>query len=190
MESKFQYASSAEIPREEIYMTTHMGLKFHHFCPSLDEINILDVAKGLSQNCRYNGQTPFHYSVAQHSLLCDDLLVTLYPDADIKLRRTMLLHDGAETYVPDVHSCVKHKLPDYLKLLRHIEDVFAEKFDLYWPEPAKVKQVDGILLSTELVKLMRSPPHIYNPRLDIEFKKTDCELVELAFLKRWEQLKP
>lgn len=173
-------------------MNTHQGVKFYHFRADPSMMNILDVAKGLSQNCRFNGQTPFHYSVAQHSLLVDDLFCLMFPEQrdNRRRRRTCLMHDCGETWVPDVHSAVKHKLPDYLKLLREIEDIAAEAFDLEWPEHPQVKLVDGILVSTELVKLMRSPPHILEPRLDIEIKPMKPKDVELEFLKRWELLRP
>lgn len=176
--------------RDEIFMTTHMGRRFHHFRASIEEMNILDVAKALSQNCRFNGHTPFHYSVAQHSLYVDDLLIKMFPDVDTKIRRTALMHDCAETWLPDVHSDVKHELQDYLKLLREIEDKAADCFELIWPEPSKVKLVDGIMLSTELVKLMRTDPHVHKPLLDFEFQELHPKEVELLFLKRWEQLKP
>lgn len=173
-------------------MNTHMGIKFFHFHSDPSMMNILDVAKALSQNCRFNGHTPFHYSVAQHSLLVDDLFCKMFPDQqnNLRRRRTCLLHDCGETWVPDVHSAVKHKLPDYLALLREIEDKAAEAFDLEWPEHPQVKLVDGILVSTELVKLMKTTPHILEPRLDIEIRPMKPEKVELEFMKRWEQLRP
>lgn len=190
MTAEPQFKSSKDIPPEQIYMTTSQGLFFHHFVPKPEEMNILDIAKALSQNCRYNGHTPFHYSVAQHSVYVDDLLVKMFPDVDIKTRRTALMHDCPETWLPDVHSAVKHKFPEYMRVSAVIEKMAAEKFDLIYPEPPRVKLADGVILSTELVKLMKSQPHIERPLLDFEIKRMSCEKAELLFLKRWEQLKP
>jgi hypothetical protein len=45
-------------------------------------------------------------------------------------------------------------LPDYMKLERRVEEVLAERFDLYWPMPAIVKLIDNRMLVTEARQLM------------------------------------
>lgn len=184
-----KYASSAEIPHDEIFMTTHTGQKFYHFRPTLESICLFDVTKGLSQNCRYNGQTPFHYSVLQHSIYCEDVLMQMYPNSDKKMRRTALAHDFSETWLPDVHSALKHKLTGYRELEQEISKLVAEKFDLHYPEPAIVKLVDGMLLSTELILLMKAQPHIQAPVPDFKIKRMRPVEVEIEFLKRWEAVR-
>src|SRR5690606_4026187 len=125
-----------------------------------------------------------------HSLYVLKVFDRLFPGSPKSYRRTALMHDAGEAYAPDMHSLVKHKLPDYLKMLRNIEDGIADKFELVWPEPKNVKIADGVMLSTELVQLMRARPHIYTPLSDIKIKKVCPEAVYDIFLEKWEELKP
>lgn len=73
------------------------------------DLDIRDIAHNLSLLCRYTGAFPFHYSVAQHSLLVSDLMM-----ADGHGRNTCLaglLHDAAEYVFGDVNYHLK-KLPE------------------------------------------------------------------------------
>jgi uncharacterized protein len=48
------------------YVVTVTGRVVHLLNPSVDEIDIYDIAHALSQICRYTGHTSEFYSVAQH----------------------------------------------------------------------------------------------------------------------------
>ncbi len=53
--------------RKGIWQETYTG-RFYAIDPRSDEVNLLDIAHGLSQICRYTGQFKHFYSVAQHCL--------------------------------------------------------------------------------------------------------------------------
>lgn len=66
------------------------------------DVYMLDIAAALSKIARYNGHTTGErgYSVAQHSVLCADLIRVWGGDAH--LEREALLHDAGEAYYGDV----------------------------------------------------------------------------------------
>ena len=77
--------------------------------PTPVDIEIEDIAHGLAFVARWNGQTrgDFPYSVAEHSLLVEELFCRLNPDAPIRWRLAALLHDGPEYVIGDMISPVK-----------------------------------------------------------------------------------
>jgi 5'-deoxynucleotidase YfbR-like HD superfamily hydrolase len=72
--------------------------------PSPLDIEIEDIALGLSRLARWNGQTvgDHGFSVAQHSLLVLDLLEGAVDRPNRKLRRATLLHDASEFVTADL----------------------------------------------------------------------------------------
>ena len=77
--------------------------------PSPLDIEIDDIAQGLSRVARWNGQTEgeWAFTVAQHSLLVEDLAGRLRPDIAERWRLAALLHDAAEYVVGDLISPFK-----------------------------------------------------------------------------------
>ena len=64
--------------------------------PTPVDIEVEDIAHGLAFVARWNGQTQgdFAYSVAEHSLLVEDIYGRLTPKAPAKWRLAALLHDA------------------------------------------------------------------------------------------------
>ena len=52
------------------YMGVYSGQMIDIFNLKSEQIDIEDIAHSLSNLCRYGGHCLFHYSVAQHSVLC------------------------------------------------------------------------------------------------------------------------
>jgi uncharacterized protein len=77
--------------------------------PSPLDIEIEDIAHGLARVARWNGQTEGEcaFSVAQHSLLVERLVVVLRPNSGCPLRLAALLHDAAEYVIGDLISPFK-----------------------------------------------------------------------------------
>ena len=64
--------------------------------PTPVDIEIEDIAHGLAFVARWNGQTrgDFPYSVAEHSLLVEELFVRLDPSAPVRWRLAALRGRG------------------------------------------------------------------------------------------------
>src|SRR5438270_1334360 len=66
--------------------------------PSPLDIEIEDIAHGLARVARWNGQTggDHIYSVAQHTLLVEEVARRRAGSIDLRLRLAILLHDAPE----------------------------------------------------------------------------------------------
>src|SRR5271166_6761941 len=82
--------------------------------PSPLDIEIEDIAHGLARVARWNGQTrgAHIFSVAQHTLLVEQLARQLAPNPDRRLRLAVLLHDAPEYVIGDMISPFKAVLDD------------------------------------------------------------------------------
>lgn len=105
------------------YIRTLSGLKLHPFNPHPSEICITDIVAGLSKECRYSGQVPGMYSVAEHSLWCSYLV-------EPKYRLVALLHDASEAYLRDLPAPFKHELDAYLDAEFKVSNAIYEAFHL------------------------------------------------------------
>ena len=74
--------------------------------PSPLDIEIEDIAHGLARVARWNGQTTGEhaFSVAQHSLVVEEICGHLRPDLDPRWRLAALLHDASEYVIGDMIS--------------------------------------------------------------------------------------
>lgn len=126
---------------------TFGGGAFDLCAPRHDQVNILTIAHGLSNLCRFTGQTCEFYSVAQHSVMVSHLVPREHALAG-------LLHDAAEAYVGDVSSPLKALLPDYRAIEREVERAVLRHFGLEPTLPPCVKLADMVALRTEQRDLM------------------------------------
>jgi hypothetical protein len=126
-------------------MRTVSGLYIDVFNPDPADIDIMDIAIGLSHCCRWGGQLRQHYSVAQHSVICSHLL----EDYDEEMRLAGLMHDAAEAYMCDLPYPIKAMLPEYKAVENGLLKAIAKKFGFGFPLPAPVKQADTVMLHVE-----------------------------------------
>ncbi len=84
--------------------------------PSPFDVEIEDIAHGLSRVARWNGQTAgeWAYSVAQHSVLVERIVGLLDRDLPQRWRLAALLHDAPEYVIGDMITPFKAVIgPDY-----------------------------------------------------------------------------
>lgn len=111
--------------------------------PTPVDIEIEDIAHGLSFVARWNGQTvgDFAYSVAEHSLLVESLYSSLNPDAPARWRLAALLHDAPEYVIGDMISPVKAAVgPAYDELDSRLSAAIHVRFGLPAVLPVQVKR--------------------------------------------------
>lgn len=119
--------------------------------PTPVDIEIEDIAHGLAFVARWNGQTrgDYPYSVAEHSLLVEELVGRLHAGIEPKWRLAALLHDAPEYVIGDMISPVKDAVgPDYGELDDRLAAAINIRFGLPGDLPAtvkkKIKQADRI----------------------------------------------
>ena len=89
--------------------------------PSPMDVEIEDIAHGLARVARWNGQTngDHAFSVAQHSLLVEEIFVRAQPGATQSARLTALLHDAPEYVIGDMISPFKAVVGGGYKLVEN-----------------------------------------------------------------------
>lgn len=111
--------------------------------PTPVDIEIEDIAHGLSFVARWNGQTrgDFAYSVAEHSLLVERLYARLNARNDAKWQLAALLHDAPEYVIGDMISPVKASVgPGYTELENRLSAAVHIRFGLPATLPDTVKK--------------------------------------------------
>ena len=107
--------------------------------PSPLDVEIEDIAHGLARVARWNGQTKgdWAFSVAQHSVLVEEIFGRLKPAPSRAERLTALLHDAPEYVIGDMISPFKAALGlDY----RAFEDKLEAAVHLRFGLPAKTSE--------------------------------------------------
>ncbi|AVO37183.1 HD domain-containing protein [Pukyongiella litopenaei] len=111
--------------------------------PTPVDVEIEDIAHGLAFVARWNGQTrgDFAYSVAEHSLLVEQIFGRIAPAAPAKWRLAALLHDAPEYVIGDMISPVKAAVgPSYGELDARLAVAIRIRFGLPAALPVRVKQ--------------------------------------------------
>ncbi len=111
--------------------------------PTPVDIEIEDIAHGLAFVARWNGQTQgdWPYSVAEHSLLVEQIFTRTDPVAPAKWRLAALLHDAPEYVIGDMISPVKAALgAEYGEMDKRIAAAVHRRFGLPSILPVAIKK--------------------------------------------------
>ena len=109
------------------------GRRLEILDPSPLDIEIEDIAHGLSFLARWNGQTvgDYPFSVAQHSLLVENIFSMQFPDMDNRSKLFALLHDSAEYVIGDMISPLKSHLgANYEELDDNLTKAICMRFNI------------------------------------------------------------
>jgi uncharacterized protein len=184
---------------EASWTQTYSGKAFAPMSPTLDMVCIEDIMHGLSNVCRFSGQTQEFYSVAQHSVLVSQIISTLpaFEPLSVHERRPLLLasllHDASEAYIVDVPTPIKRHLHGYLEIEEGVMRVIAQKFELdfaLFSNPL-IKQADTIALATEKRDVMGPEPQPWvelPPPWPHKITAMPCFAAKKHFAMRFEQL--
>lgn len=134
---------------------TFTGGVFYPLNPRAEDVNPIDIAHSLSNQCRYTGHTKFHYSVATHTVLIYDYVKSLGYDQDVLTQ--VVIHDAGEAYLLDLAAPLKHH-PEgfgdrFVEVEEAIEEVICERFNVERPFDPIVKQIDLQLRESEMNQL-------------------------------------
>jgi uncharacterized protein len=152
--------------------------------PSPMDIEIEDIAHGLARVARWNGQTvgEHGFSVAQHSMVVEEIMAHIQPDIAPRWRLAGLLHDASEYVIGDMISPFKAALGvDYRTFEDRLETAIHIRFGLPAKTPVAIKklikQADRACAFFEAVQLagfsheealdfFGAPPAGYNLHID------------------------
>jgi 5'-deoxynucleotidase YfbR-like HD superfamily hydrolase len=148
-------------------ISTLSGRRVDLLNPHEGDIDIHDIAHGLSMICRYGGQTSQFYSVAQHCTILSSIVPAMvqqeYPSTTdwelTQIAKAALLHDAAEAYTGDIKTPLKNLLTGFVERIeRPLEVVIFKRFNLStdWMRP--VHQYDKRICVNEMKRLFFTGP--------------------------------
>ena len=149
---------SDSLPR--VWQRMLSGRRLDLLDPSPLDVEIEDIAHGLSRVARWNGQTSGAqaYSVAEHSLLVERLVIDLKETTPIKWRLAALLHDAPEYVIGDMISPFKAVIgADYKSCEARLQAAIHIRFglpaELPTPVKALIKRADRLSAFFEATQL-------------------------------------
>lgn len=170
--------------------------------PTPMDIEIEDIAHGLAFVARWNGQTrgDWAYTVAEHSLLVEEILTRLDPGTQPRWQLAALLHDAPEYVIGDMISPFKALLGEsYKDIEARLQEAIHIRFGLKPVTPVKLKKIikkaDHICAWFEAVQLAgfseaESDGFFGHPPEGMKFKLKPLSApdAQQLFLKRFETI--
>ncbi|WP_372786376.1 YfbR-like 5'-deoxynucleotidase [Phenylobacterium sp.] len=129
-------------PEPRAWQRMLSGRRLDLLDPSPMDIEIEDIAHGLARVARWNGQTigEHAFSVAQHSVVVEEIVAHIQPDVAPRWRLAALLHDASEYVIGDMISPFKAALGvDYRTFEERLETAIHVRFGLPAKTPAPIK---------------------------------------------------
>lgn len=131
-------------------MQTYRGHRFDYLRTTPEMVDIDDIARALSMQCRFNGHVSAFYSVAQHSVHVSEHLKHL----PARGRMQGLLHDATEAYVGDVVRPLKRLMPIYATMEERVWLAVCEHFDITETMHPDVLMADEQMLIREAKEIL------------------------------------
>jgi 5'-deoxynucleotidase YfbR-like HD superfamily hydrolase len=172
--------------------------------PSPLDVEIADIAHGLARVARWNGQTKgdHAFSVAQHSLVVEEVFSRLAPGCTADERLAALLHDGPEYVIGDMISPFKAVVGGgYKEIEARLQRAIHLRFSLppHLPERLKktIKRADQVAAwfeatqlagfsEQEAAKFFGRPRGLASEGLTLD--PTPAKVVQKAFVRRFGEI--
>lgn len=134
---------------------THSGIAFDLRNPSVEMIDLDDIAHALANICRYNGHSSRFYSVAEH---CAVGAMHMAGAHGRTVQRAFLLHDAAEAYIGDICRPLKYILGSEIKDLESgIQKIVHQRFGIGIFPSNTLHVIDEAMLAYEVGQLVPEP---------------------------------
>ncbi|WP_421785886.1 HD domain-containing protein [Hyphobacterium sp.] len=170
--------------------------------PSPLDIEIEDIAHGLARVARWNGQTrgAHAFSVAEHSVIVEQIVGQIYPRLQPHWRLAALLHDSSEYVIGDMISPFKAALGvNYREFEDRLEAAVHIRFGLPPRTPIevkrKIKRADRICAHLEAIQIAgfsEKEARQFFGRLpgglDVQIRPLAPNKAQSIFLERFESL--
>ena len=135
---------AATVPAPRAWQRMLSGRRLDLLDPSPLDIEIEDIAHGLARVARWNGQTigANIFSVAQHTLLVEEVARRHFGEPDRRLALALMLHDAPEYVIGDMISPFKAVIGDAYKAVeKRLLGAIHRRFGLAPELPADVVKV-------------------------------------------------
>ncbi len=147
---------------KDIPFRTFTGRVVDLWNPKSEDIDLVDMAHGLSRICRYTGAIKEHYSVAQHCWLVSKWLESIGEPPLVQLEGHT--HDSAEYLTGDLHGPTKIFFKKHCdiwdKLEVRNEEAIGNRFNIQiYPMKPIVHLADKVLLKAEKKQLLLDEAH-------------------------------
>ncbi len=160
------------------WIQTFTGRCFDFAAPDPEVVCLDDIAHGLANQCRFNGQCLHYYSVAEHSCLVAKRAIEIMlanqwgPDDMAVGKAAALMHDASEAYIGDIVTPLRRALVGATALYTVEAAVVAavtQRFHLDTrPEILDVvRQADLDLLAIEQRDIMAPAPQPWPGLMEI-----------------------
>jgi hypothetical protein len=174
------------------YLQTVSGRWVNPFDPDPAQLDIGDIARALSNQCRFGGHCRVFYSVAQHSVHVSELIEQR--GGDVEEVFAALMHDASEAYLGDMPHPIKHRSPlgaAFRDAEKHLERAIHERFAIRTETP-EIKPADRALLATErrafMVETWDWPELDGVQPLELELTAWPPDQAEREFSRRFAEL--
>ncbi len=190
-----------------MYLSTYTGRQFDCMDPCPSSVHIMDIARGLSRERRFANQTQRPYTVAQHSLVVEQIVSHgVGAGTPAKNARMMslaaLLHDAHEAYMRDIPLPVEAALekiaPGALRKLKaQFQGAIETRFyvECTPAEQWRIRQADLQALKIEKQDLRIDPRNewpvldgVVRPNFIDTLQPMADDAAMLAFLHRFMEL--
>ena len=104
---------------------TYSGRFFDYLNQSQFDMDPPSIAHALGNICRYTGHARFFYSVAAHSLLCEE--IARMRELSLRVQLLCLVHDAHEAYVGDVNTPLKLAMNGAFAAIESTAEALAHK---------------------------------------------------------------
>jgi hypothetical protein len=134
---------------------TFNGRYFDFTNISQNKIEIVDIAKGLSNVCRFAGQCDRFYSVAEHSVLVSRIVERA--GCSWRVVFAALMHDVSEALLGDMTSPLKSLLPEYKVIESEVQTYLIDRLaPLAITDHPFIRVADLIALAVEQRDVMHN----------------------------------
>lgn len=141
------------------------GERFYPEHPDKSPYTLNDLATGLSRQCRFNGMFPLYeddiYSVAQHSVLVDDIVNLLFGVQ--RARPWAIAHDAPEGIIGDIITPVKAYCPEFYTIENALAADMNQRFSVPVDDSIRdiVHKADMMACAMEAEELSGYPAHMW-----------------------------
>lgn len=142
--------------RDNAWIQTATGGQFWPANPRIEDVNLIDIAASLSNQCRFTGHCLRFYSVAEHSVLVARWVWKETKDPVTALQA--IIHDASEAYLTDIARPLKPLLPEYTVIEAKVQAVILDAFGISHMMPPIIKEADNRILFSEKEQNMAAEP--------------------------------